>query len=101
MYIMGFSADQIRAVVSEIRSIQIPDKEKVLKVKYQDFYTAYPRLFMAAMDPKFPLDYLEMMLVQREKLQSGIQTVEETDKAVYDVLRERYVTPNLAPNKWF
>lgn len=92
---MGFSADQIRAVVLQIRSIVISDKENVLKARYEEFYNTYPRLFMAAMDPKFPLEYLDMMLEQRDKLQSGTQTVEESDKAVYDVLRERYVTPML------
>jgi hypothetical protein len=94
---MAFSTDQIRAIVTDIRSTQISDKEKTLKTKYEEFYNTYPRLFMVAMDPKFPLDYLDMMLMQRDRLSSGLQTVEESDKAVYDVLRERYVTPNLAP----
>jgi hypothetical protein len=46
---------------------------------------------MAALNPNFPLEYLDMMLAQRDKMSSGEQTIEETDKAVYDVLRERYV----------
>lgn len=88
---MEFSGDEIKAIVNEIRTVQIPNKENVLKLKYAKFFETYPRLFMAALNPSFPLDYLDMMLTQRNKMSSGEQTVEETDKAVYDVLRERYV----------
>ena len=91
LVVMGYSADEIHAIVNEIRTLQIPNKENILKVKYKDFFETYPRLFMAALDPKFPLEFLDMMLVQRDKLSNREQTVEETDKVVYDVLRERYV----------
>jgi hypothetical protein len=88
---MEYSGDEIRAIVNEIRTLQIPDKENVLKTKHKVFFETYPRLFMAALDPKFPLAFLDMMLVQRDKLSNGDQTVEETDKTVYDILRETYV----------
>jgi hypothetical protein len=93
MYIlvMAFSGDEIRAIVNEIRTLNIPNKEHVLKAKHSNFFETYPRLFMAALNPNFPLEYLDMMLAQRDKMSSGEQTIEETDKAVYDVLRERYV----------
>lgn len=95
----GFSSDELRKIVNEIKGSSIVDtamKKEFYKDKYADFVVKFPRLFDAALEPSFPMSFLEFMLQQRDGLyQQDLNkaTVEAADKFVYDKLRETYVTP--------
>lgn len=90
----SWSNDEIKAIVNTIQKSRDLDKE-ALSHKYSEFKIKFPSLFEAAMKPDFPLQYLDMMLQERTNILTEKQTVDETDKLVYDKLRERYINPLL------
>ena len=89
---MSTSVTNIRETVYEIRSEYKKGKE-YLKNKHNEFWAKYPKLFDAAMNPEFDLQFLEMMLIKSDQLKNSQVTLDDADKEVYDVLRNKYVTP--------
>lgn len=83
---------EIKRIVTDIRSSMRYDKKEYYITKYGDFAEKYPKLFMAALDDKFPLhDFLDIMLVQLEMLKKNETTLDSADEKVYGTLRDRYV----------
>jgi hypothetical protein len=82
-----------KVIANEIRTASMPNKRKFFKEKYPEFVKSHPKFFEAILDPSFPLQYLDFMLEQKEKLDKNQASVEEIDKIVYDKLNDHYVNP--------
>ena len=87
------SNEEIKSIIEAIRFCRHENKREYCSRKYADFKAAFPRLFDAAINDDFSLEFLDMMLAQRKVLLEKKQSVEASDKFVYDKLRERYITP--------
>lgn len=89
----------MQELLGEIRDSKMlaPDKEVFFRDRYPEFAEKYPRLFMCALDPTFPLfssdGFLNKMLDMSETLRNGKVEEADADKIIYDDLREKYVTP--------
>jgi hypothetical protein len=86
---------EIKSIIMCIRNSNIPNKATYYEHIYPEFKKKFPILFDKVTSDHFPLEFLDMMLKQRGNLFEEKQTVEETDKVVYDQLRERYINPVL------
>ena len=74
-------------------SMSTDKKNQFYSGKYHDFKMTFPKLYEAALNPSFPLEFFDMMLKQRDNLRDKVNTVDDADRIVYDTLREKYVTP--------
>jgi hypothetical protein len=97
---MDMPRGKIKGICATIRASHLPRaaKERHFRQSHADFVEAYPRLFEACMDPRFPLDMLEYMLDKRDELKDDSVSLEDADKTVYGKLSERYVLPTLPPD---
>ena len=86
-------------LLNEMRNhpLVLLEKEIYFRQKYPEFVEKYPRLFLCAIDPSFPLfssdAFLGKMLDMSKTLLMGEVGEEDADKIIYDDLREKYVTP--------
>lgn len=88
--------ETIHAIVTDIRTSQVQgDKKVYFQGKYPRFVDDYPKLFQAALNPQFPLQFLDMMLQQLNMLDSKKTTLEQADEIVYGELRSVYVEPTI------
>ncbi len=96
---MDMPRGSIKGICAAIRASHLPRaaKERHFRQAQPAFVEAYPRLFQACMDPRFPLDMLDYMLDKRDELKEDEVTLEDADKTVYGKLSERYVLPTLPP----
>lgn len=92
---MDTPSKDIVAIAYEIRQSKHANKTDYFRAKYPAFYESYPTLFRACVNPAFPLDQLAYMLRQRERLKNNELNLDESDKEVYEVLKEKYVYPVL------
>ena len=86
---------EIKYMVNEIRSAQGTQewKDAHFRAKYPEFVDKLPKLYMAALNSSFPLQYLDLMLEQYEKLRQQRTTVKDADEKVYGELRSNFVDP--------
>lgn len=94
-------ADEIRTIVNEIRNDNRDEvtKEQFYKKKYPTFVNDLPKLFAAAINNNFPLQYLDLMLTQYDEITKKKTTIEDADVLVYGKLRGDYVDPLIADAK--
>lgn len=95
-----FTCTEIRAILKEMAgtSLQPVDREPYFRNKFPSFTEQYPRLFLCAIDPQFPLfdgEFLKNMMEMQTKLSNESVSVDEADKEIYDELRLKYVDPVL------
>lgn len=77
-------------------SLHADSRESYFREKYPEFTEKYPRLFLCAIDPSFPLfegSFLKNMLAMKDKLIEDTVSVDGADKEIYDELRATYVDP--------
>lgn len=89
-------ADEIKRIVNEIRSktgIEGDLKRVFFQAKYPKFAHDLPKLFDAALNESFPLNYFELMLNQYECITSQKTSVESANDVVYGKLRGDFVDP--------
>jgi len=84
---------KIKSIVEDIRAStdERTVKDKVFRAKYPVFVEQLPKLYEAALNPDFPLTYLDFMLKQLEMLSENKSTLDSADKVVYDQLNEGFV----------
>jgi len=87
------SADSIRDQVNVIRSMASIHTESKLRTMYNDFLDKYPKLFAAAIDPTFPLTFLDQMLQQMESLNKNEIKLDDADKIIYGDLQKKFIDP--------
>lgn len=92
---MTMHASEIRKIVTEIRNAKGSNdyKDKHFRAKYPDFVMQLPKLFVAALNDSFPLQYLDLMLQQYDAIQNKTTSVNDADQLVYGKLRAKYVDP--------
>jgi hypothetical protein len=85
----------IKNIVKDIRATSdtLEEKTRTFTAKYPDFVEKYPKLFAAALNPDFPLQYFDMMIQQLDQLNNRTTTIDDADKVIYGKLREDYVEP--------
>lgn len=97
---------KIKSIVEEIRAStdERKVKDQVFRAKYPVFIEQLPKLYEAALNPDFPLTYLDFMLKQLDMLSTSKATLDSADKVVYDQLNEGFVNklvpvpvPGVAP----
>lgn len=86
-------ADILKTVM-QIRNHKHQGKQALMQT-YQSFYETYPALFNACLDPSFKMDQLAYMLKQRDRIKNEGLSIDQADKEVYGVLKEKYVYPVL------
>lgn len=87
-------AAEIRAAAHAVRALATEaDAEPRARERHPVFARDYPRLFAAALNPTFPLDLLDFMLLQTAGLSRDGSGIVEADTAVFTRLRERYGQP--------
>jgi len=89
--VVCLTSEEIRATVNQIRASR--KKEPELRTIYFDFLEAYPKLFAAAIDPTFPMTFLERMLIQLDALNKKEIDIDAADKEVYGELQKVYIDP--------
>lgn len=92
----NMKADQVKAIVNEIRSSNDPNKEGIFRDKYPEFVRDCPKLFEATVNNEFPLTFLDMMIQQINNLDNSTTNKEEADGEIFKVLNEKYVDPLVA-----
>jgi hypothetical protein len=86
--------EEIKLYVQMLRnSSHNPDNIMSLKSTHREFFEQYPTLFDKAIDPDFPLKYLDWMIEMSKNIDatSSKEDVAEVDKVVYDELRKDYI----------
>lgn len=94
----GFTSDKIMGVITEIRndiSRSGVNKERYYKMKHEEFFKKFPKLFFAALDDKFDLRFLSLMLKQRDDIiqTSDVQVMEQASQDINEKLNEQYIYP--------
>lgn len=97
--------DPINDIIKEMTETSIPkgSRESHFREKYPEFTEKYPRLFLCAIDPSFPLfdgHFLKNMMAMKDMLIQDTVTVDAADKIIYDELRATYIDPvisNMSP----
>lgn len=94
------SSSDIKIIVTEIRSCVVEnpvEKKTFFEKKYPEFATNCPRLFEGALDEKFPIQFLDMILRHRDSLMkqvaNGSANREESDQAVVKLLTQEFIDP--------
>lgn len=88
---IAFSVDKIKSIIEILKNSR--ENEEVLKETYIEFYDTYPKLFKAALDKSFPMTFLDVMLMNLEKLNNNEFSVDDADKSVYGILQKEYIDP--------
>lgn len=95
----GFSAHSIMKIINEIKNDRSGTSEgqriQYYKNKHPEFYSKFPKLFFAALDPTFDTKYLSLMLKQRDMMieKKDNATFDDINKQVHEDLNEKYVYP--------
>lgn len=86
---------RIKEIVDEIRTLSMTGQgaDNFFREKYPMFVELYPKLYKAALDPNFPLKYLDFMLQQVDLLKNNASTIEGADKIIYDHLNDAFIKP--------
>ena len=85
--------EEIKSIVNEIRSSMRYNKREYFTEKYHNFVENYPKLFEAAVNDKFPLGFLDIMLDQLKLLNNKQTNLDSADAKIYGTLREKYIDP--------
>ncbi len=85
----------INKTVRALRAEPINQPPEYYIEKYKEFYEKYPKLFQAAIDHKFDLLFLDLMVARSTMVNNNSMSLDNADKEIYDVLRENYITPVL------
>lgn len=94
----GFSSADIKDIIANLR-VTATDLSPAIRKRhcyemYETFAIKFPHLFEAALNPNFDLKFLDMILLERERLISRQTDVESADTKVYKALQSEYM-PNL------
>lgn len=91
----GFSSEEIRRIINEIRTSSRLDKESYFRQKYALFFEKFPKLFFASLDPSFDLKFFDLMLKQREQILTtkDIKAMETASQEIHEDLNKKYIYP--------
>jgi hypothetical protein len=89
----------IKSTIVKIRQRQTEIKDvNVIRDEYMSFFEAYPKLFAAAVDPAFPMTFIDPMLQALNDLDNKKLNLDAADELVYGQLRKKYVDPYFPPD---
>lgn len=83
------------SIAREIKTANLPSaiKRNHYAKKYPEFFTRFPSLFEACMDPSFDLKFLNYMLRKKNEIRYGNLKLDDADAEVYETLKKEYVYP--------
>ena len=84
-----------RRMIAEVTAALAEESPAQVSSRFSDYQKEFPRIFAILLTRSYPVDLLEMMLLQLESVEGGRTSQHNASVHVGTVLVDRYVKPDL------